>query len=255
MALVAPGFPRRTFSPGVRAPGVRAPAEPAELAPPESYVGSCDQMRAIPRDPSHAASLRPVQVGPESRPGTARRGWRHGRVQHTVPRVQVLQETAARRRIAFPRCKNRRVARAACSRAPGAGLPGAGVAGCERFVVGRGLPGAGLGVARRERFVVGRGVARRDRFEPPGASVARRPAPVSPGAKQPTVPAPRHPYCAVQPPSSDRIVPVTRPAAREARNTTAAATSAVVPTRPSGMRVSTSARNAGSSRRSAVPGV
>ena len=62
-------------------------------------------------------------------------------------------------------------------------------------------------------------------------------------------------YCAVQPPSTGRIAPVTRPAARDDRKTTAAATSAVVPTRPMGIRARTWARNAGSSRRSAVPGV
>src|SRR2546421_8856970 len=39
------------------------------------------------------------------------------------------------------------------------------------------------------------------------------------------------------------------------RKITAAATSVVVPTRPAGMRASTSSRKAGSSRRSAVPGV
>ena len=61
-------------------------------------------------------------------------------------------------------------------------------------------------------------------------------------------------YCAVQPPSTGRIAPVTRPDARDDRNTTAAATSAVVPTRPMGIRARTPARNAGSSSRSAVPG-
>jgi magnesium transporter len=43
-------------------------------------------------------------------------------------------------------------------------------------------------------------------------------------------------YCAVQPPSTTRLVPVTSEAPGEARNTTAAATSSGRPMRPSGMR-------------------
>src|SRR5450759_3654550 len=61
-------------------------------------------------------------------------------------------------------------------------------------------------------------------------------------------------YCAVQPPSTGRTAPVIRHEARDESNTTAAATSAVVPTRPIGMRARTPARNVGSSKRPAVPG-
>ena len=62
-------------------------------------------------------------------------------------------------------------------------------------------------------------------------------------------------YWEVQPPSTGKIAPVTSPAARDARKITAAATSSVVPTRPTGMLARTPARNAGLSSRSAVPGV
>ena len=62
-------------------------------------------------------------------------------------------------------------------------------------------------------------------------------------------------YWAVQPPSTGKIAPVISPDARDARKTTAAATSAVVPTRPTGIRSKTPARKVASSSLSAVPGV
>src|SRR4051794_17581585 len=60
--------------------------------------------------------------------------------------------------------------------------------------------------------------------------------------------APSPNYCAVQPPSITRLVPVRSDAAGEAAKTTAAATSSGVPALPAGMRASTHWANSGFSR-------
>src|SRR5437867_8288689 len=60
---------------------------------------------------------------------------------------------------------------------------------------------------------------------------------------------------AVQPPSISRLVPVTREAAGDARNTIAPAISSICPIRPRGILLITQSRNSGSARNEAVIGV
>src|SRR5438094_3449135 len=63
---------------------------------------------------------------------------------------------------------------------------------------------------------------------------------------------PTHAQRAVQPPSISRLVPVTRDAAGDARNTIAPAISSICPIRPRGILLITQFRNSGSARNEAV---